>query len=144
MDTFKTWLNDGKRQLKPFGEYKEIGSETLFSIAKKETPLERKQKQFEIINNTNPMLNSYQVGIRSVNDIKTFDEAIQVTLNEGYTLDDLAYPDMSEEMINEALRTGKITVYSSKQIKNGNFVTPSFIQAQEYAGGRGNKVYSKK
>ena len=35
MDTFKTWLNDGKRQLKPFGEYKEFKKETpMFSIAK--------------------------------------------------------------------------------------------------------------
>jgi hypothetical protein len=41
----------------------------------------------------------------------------------------------------EALKSGRITVYSSYPIENGVFVTPSKMEAQNYAGK--NKVYSK-
>ncbi len=43
----------------------------------------------------------------------------------------------------EAKESGYITVYSSKPIKQGNFVTPSHMNAEDYAGGPGEKVYSK-
>ena len=40
-------------------------------------------------------------------------------------------------------KDGTITVYSSYPINNGTFVSTSYIQAQEYAGGKNGKVYSK-
>lgn len=52
-----------------------------------------------------------------------------------------AYPDITNDMLQNALETGEITIYSSKPIKNGVFVTPSYMQASDYAGG-GN-VYEK-
>ena len=39
-------------------------------------PVELKQAQFEIVQETNPMQDDYHVGIRSVDDIKTFAETI--------------------------------------------------------------------
>ena len=42
-----------------------------------------------------------------------------------------------------ALRDGKITIYSSYPIKQGTFVSTSKIQSEQYAGGKGSKVYSK-
>ena len=41
----------------------------------------------------------------------------------------------------KALKTRKITVYSSYNIKPGTFVTPSKMEAQNYAGS--SKVYFK-
>ena len=40
-----------------------------------------------------------------------------------------------------ALESGRITVYSSKPIKNGVFISPSYMQAESYSGNK--KVYSK-
>lgn len=37
----------------------------------------------------------------------------------------------------------EITIYSSKPIENGVFVSTSRVQAQEYAGGKGAKVYER-
>jgi len=46
-------------------------------------------------------------------------------------------------MANEAIKKGKITIYSSKPLdKNtAQFVTPSQMQAKDYAGNQ--KIYSK-
>lgn len=95
---------------------------------------EHKRKQFEIIQATNPMRDEYHTGIRSVEDIKTFQEAID---DEAPT-----YPDITKEVLDEALRSGKITVYSSTPIKDGAFVSPSKKCAQDYAGKSGD-VYSQ-
>lgn len=103
-----------------------------------------KQRQLEIINDTNPMLDDYHTGIRSEDDIKTMREAIEKARSEAEKYGDetwSAYPDITNEMLDEALRSGKITVYSSKPIVNGNFVTPSRMQASDYAGG--GRIYSK-
>ena len=103
-----------------------------------------KQRQLEIINDTNPMLDDYHTGIRSEDDIKTMREAIEEARSEAEKYGDetwSAYPDITNEMLDEALRSGKITVYSSKPIVNGNFVTPSRMQASDYAGG--GRIYSK-
>lgn len=103
-----------------------------------------KQRQLEIINDTNPMLDDYHTGIRSEDDIKTMREAIEEARSEAEKYGDetwSAYPDITNEMLDEALRSGKITVYSSKTIVNGNFVTPSRMQASDYAGG--GRIYSK-
>ena len=53
------------------------------------------------------------------------------------------YPDFTLEDMQKVLETGKVTVYSSYPIKDGVFVSPSKMNAEEYAGGRGKKVYSK-
>ncbi len=95
-----------------------------------------KEKQLEIINNTNPMLDDYHVGIRSIEDIKTFEEVI----NDD---ESFAWGDFSKEDAEKALKSGKITVYSSYPIKQGTFVSTSKIQAEEYAGGIGSKIYQK-
>ena len=105
---------------------------------------ERKQAQLEIINKTNPMLDDYHTGIRKVEDIKTFEESVDEARQEAekYDYDEWsAYPDITNDMLQNALDTGEITIYSSKKIKNGVFVTPSYMQASDYAGG--GRVYEK-
>ena len=98
-----------------------------------------KQKQNEIIQKENPMDKSLgeHTWINSVDDIKTYQEALEYDEYEGQGMT----PDYTNEMVQEALRTGKMTVYSSYPIENGIFVTPSKMEAQNYAGN--NKVYSK-
>ena len=54
----------------------------------------------------------------------------------------LTYPDFSEKDAKDALNSGYIIVYSSHSIKNGTFVSPSKMMAQDYAGG--GKVQSMK
>lgn len=101
-----------------------------------------KAKQLEIIQNNNPDLDDYHTWIRSVEDIKTFQE----TLNDS---DYKEYFDSGEdfdesytnEMAREALEKGSIRVYSSYPIKDGIFVTPSIMEAQSYSGD--GRVYSK-
>lgn len=95
-----------------------------------------KGKQLEIIKKTNPMLDDYHVGIRNVEDIKAFNEVV----NDE---DSFAWGDFTREDAKKALKEGKITVYSSYPINQGTFVSTSKIQAEEYAGGKKSKVYSK-
>ena len=92
-----------------------------------------KEKQLEIIKQFNPAKEgSQQAWVRSVDDIKTFKE----TLNDAeYT------PDFTKADMKKALKSGEITVYSSTPIRQGAFVTPSQMEAQNYAGN--GKVYSK-
>ena len=96
-----------------------------------------KDIQFEILQKYNPMHDDYHTGIREVGDIKTFQEALE---DDGYEGGSLT-PDVTEQMIQKALDTGKITVYSSYPIEQGVFVSPSKMEAQSYAGGL--PVYSK-
>lgn len=93
--------------------------------------------QFRIIQKTNPMLDDYHTGIRSPKEIKTFDE----TINDEESFE---WGDFSREDAKKALEEGKVTIYSSYPIENGVFISTSKVQAEEYAGGPGNKVYSKK
>lgn len=86
-----------------------------------------KQQQLDIVQKHNPMLDDYHKGIRSVDDILTYEEAIED--EESY-----AWPDWSKEDALNALQSGTIVVYSSKPIENGVFVTPSYAQATTYAG----------
>lgn len=95
-----------------------------------------KVEQFKIIQETNPMHDDYHVGIRKPSDIKTWDEVIDDE-------DSFTWGDFTKADAEEALKTGKITIYSSKPIKQGTFISPSKAQAEEYAGGKGKKVYSK-
>lgn len=97
-----------------------------------------KQQQLDIINKNNPADDDMHTWIRNTNDIKDFEEAFFED-GEYSGLD----PDFTEEMANKAKKTGKITVYSSYPIEQGVFVSPSVMEASQYAGGDANKLYSK-
>lgn len=99
---------------------------------------ENKQKQLEIIQNSNPMQDDYHTGIRTIDDIKTLSEVLQ---DEDWIDYEEINPDLTRTMLNEALESGKITVYSSYPIKQGVFVSPSYMEAESYSGN--GKVYSK-
>lgn len=104
--------------------------------AKRNESVSKKQKQVDMLSSVNPMRDDYHTGIRSVDDIADTDKVFGDDF-EGM------YPDFTEEMAQEALSTGKIKVYSSKPIEAGAFVTPSKMNAQDYAGGKNAKVYEK-
>ena len=134
----------------PKAEEKPIEAETPKEEAKADTKTEveqaavtepveevdkHKEEQLDIINKSNPMHDEYHTGVRNVDDIKTFEEAVSDS-DAPFT------PDYTKENAESALKAGEITVYSSKPIENGVFVTPSKMEAENYAGGE--KVYSKK
>ena len=114
-------------------EERKIAQKELLKKEIEKAP-ENKRKQYDIIQSTNPMEDDYHVGIRSPKDIKTFAEVI----NDD---ESFAWGDFSKKDAERALKKGTITVYSSKPIENGNFVSTSKIQATEYAGG--GKIYTK-
>lgn len=137
-------------QMKPFfdnifatlqEQIEKDGSVTLFRAEE----VGRKQAQLDVINETNPMIDDYHVGIRNVEDIKTFDEVMEEARREsekGGWSELASYPDISNDMLEDALETRRIVIYSSHPIANGVFVTPSYMQADEYSGMTG-EVYSK-
>lgn len=96
----------------------------------------QKQEQLKIINKTNPMLDDYHTGIRSIKDIKTFEEAVNVP-------ESFAYPDFDKNMADKAIKDGVITIYSSKPLDKavGQFVSPSKRNALDYSGN--GQVFSK-
>lgn len=96
-----------------------------------------KKEQYEIIQKNNPMTDDYHAGIRSPKDIKTWEEAIEDEESFGWG-------DFNKEDAKKALESGEITVYSSYDIKQGTFVSTSKAQAEEYAGGKGSKVFERK
>lgn len=102
-----------------------------------------KSTQLAIINATNPAPNDTLTWIRSEDDIKTPAEIYEQALqdNDGNGNVNLA-PDFSLADLKKAMQTGYITVYSSYPIKNGVFVTPSRMEASQYAGG--GEVHSAK
>lgn len=85
-----------------------------------------KEMQLSMILDSNPVDGNVSVWIRDVDDILTFKEAM--------TEDELIDPDFTEDDVAECLRSGKVTVYSSKPITNGNFVSPSKLEASAYSG----------
>ncbi len=91
----------------------------------------RKEQQFEIIRQSNPASDEYHTWIRSVDDIKTFQETLTDPEWEGYDSFD---PDYTLGMAQEAVKSGVITVYSSYPIGNGVFVSPSRMEAESYSG----------
>lgn len=97
--------------------------------------LDRKAKQLEIIRNSNKMTDDYHVGIRDADDIKTFEEAMKDS-------ESFFYGDFSLKDARKALKEGKVTVYSSKPIEQGGFVSTSKNMAKDYAGG--GEVYSRR
>ena len=97
--------------------------------------IDRKAKQLEIIRNSNKMTDDYHVGIRDADDIKTFEEAMKDS-------ESFFYGDFSLKDARKALKEGKVTVYSSKPIEQGGFVSTSKNMAKDYAGG--GEVYSRR
>ena len=100
-----------------------------------------KKKQLDIILKYNPANDKDMPGhtwIRKIEDIKTFEEALDY---DGFTENDDLTPDFKSSDLKKALKTRKITVYSSYDIKPGIFVTPSKMEAQNYAGS--TNIYSK-
>lgn len=93
-----------------------------------------KERQFELIQNNHPKEDwDYQTWINSVDDVKTYQETVD---------DDRAgTPDFDDADIDRALKTGRVRVYSSHRIRIGTFVTPSRMEAENYAGSE--NVYSK-
>lgn len=94
--------------------------------------------QFEKIQASNPMRDDVHTGIRSVDDIKSFKQAMT---DSGFFKDN-ATPDFTVKDAKAAQKSGFITIYSSKPIEMGAFVTPSKMEAESYAGG--GQVYSQK
>lgn len=110
-------------------------------FGQRKTPLsdaERKKMQLHIIQDTNPMNDDIHTGVRSTKDILSAKEAFETKVDEN----SFAYPDFTEADGRTALRRGYVEIYSSHPIVPGAFVTPSQMQAKDYAGiGR---VYSKR
>ena len=96
-----------------------------------------KQKQLDIILESNPAPNTYQTWIRSVDDIKTLAE----TLEDSDWQEETINPDLTRTDIQNAIDSGKIKVYSSYPIENGVFVSPSKMEAESYSGN--GQVYEK-
>ena len=113
---------------------KEFFKKKLLSKNNKAEPKNNKQQQLDIIQKHNPMGDDYHVGIRTVEDIKTFEEAIQD--DESFVYGDYTYEDAQRD-----LARGKVIVYSSKPIGQGGFVSTSKNMARDYAGT--GKIYSQ-
>lgn len=124
--------------LQQIGITKQQLNSSLFETQRDMIAFVQKQKQFEIIQNTNPAPNEYTTWIRNSNDIKTFKEAFQ---DPEYIEYDSFTPDYSKTMAENALKTGNITVYSSYPIEQGVFVTPSRMEAESYSGNQ--TIYKK-
>ena len=99
----------------------------------------RKAAQLATIERNNPF--DPELGahtwIRSAEDILTYREAI----DSFGGVDDVT-PDFRASDVQRALDSGYMTVYSSYPIELGTFVTPSYMEAQNYAGD--GHVYSKR
>ena len=99
---------------------------------------DHKEAQLELILRENPMQDDYHTGIRSVKDINTAEEAFRQAIEDGEGTN----PDFTTDMMEDSLRSGHVTVYSSGPIKKGSFITPSRMMANDYAGG--GRTYSKR
>lgn len=86
-----------------------------------------KQKQLEIIEKVNPAPDTYHTWIRKVEDIKTLAETLE---DSDWADGDEFNPDLTRDMIEEAIESGEITVYSSYPIEQGVFVSPSLWKRQ--------------
>lgn len=90
----------------------------------------------KIVKDNNQVGDDYHTWIRDESDIKTFKQAYNDDGGGDLT------PDFTEAMAKKAIDSGEITVYSSKPIKAGSFVTPSKMEAKSYAGS--GKIYEEK
>ena len=133
-------------EIKPKEDDSTTVEEKPLKIDKNGATSDNKQQQLDIINKSNPAPNETNTWIRNKEDINTFKEAYNTAKAESEDSgweNYASYPDITNEMVNKALETGKITVYSSYPIENGVFVTPSYQQALDYAGNDESKVNSK-
>lgn len=112
-----------------------LGGLALYAVSRKKVTgvgrigLVDKQAQLDLILSTNPADDenlSYHTWIRTIDDILTYREAIELEGLDNYT------PDYTAQMAKEALRTGYIKVYSSHKIEPGVFVSPSKMEAENY------------
>ena len=101
------------------------------------SPAERAERQYDIIQNANPAEDDQHTWIRSADEIMDYRSAVE----DFGALDGGVSPDFTAEDVRAALDSGRMTVYSSKPIEAGGFVTPSRMEARDYAGG--GRVYSK-
>lgn len=101
-----------------------------FSSAEADTDT-LKERQMQVIQESNPAPDEYHTWIRSAEEIKTFREAMQDPEWAEY---DEYNPDYTRSMAEEALERGEIEVFSSYPIEAGGFVTPSRMEAESYAG----------
>lgn len=99
---------------------------------------DHKEAQLELILRENPMHDDYHTGVRSVKDINTAEEAFRQAIEDGEGTN----PDFTADMMEDSLRSGHVTVYSSSPIRKGSFITPSRMMANDYAGG--GRIYSKR
>ena len=95
--------------------------------------IEHKQWQLEVIQQTNPAPEANYTWIRTIDDVLTFEEALQDSDWCGWEHGNFD-PDYSGADAKTALHTGIITVYSSHHIKPGVFVTTSKMKALSYSG----------
>jgi hypothetical protein len=115
---------------------KENNAKMLEEDYKNATP--KQQAQFDIIQKTNPAPEGTKyVWIRKPSDIKEFAE----TIDDG---ESFVWGDYSKEDAIRDLKKGTVTIYSSYPIKNGVFVSTSYRQALDYAGGNPSQVHSRK
>ena len=139
IDKLKEEAKKQEEPKEPKSSRKPTQSEEPKKESKSENPVTpQKEEQFKIIKETNSMTDDVHTGIRKPSDIKSPTEAFKTKINDN---DDYLYPDFTKADGEKALQTGKVTIYSSKPIENGGFVSPSKMMAQDYAGG--GKVYSK-
>ena len=110
--------------------------ESALELKESFAPSDLKQKQLEVILKSNPAPDSYHTWVRTIDNILTFEEALE---QDEYKED--FDPSFTYSMAEEALSSGRIKVYSSYPITKGTFVTPSSLEAKSYAGF--NKIYSK-
>jgi hypothetical protein len=129
-------IAETEKQLEEVRAERQKTIERGITVKEKAEPVSQKQQQLEIIEATNPAPNETLTWIRSTDDIRTAEEVFSDP--ESLT------PDFTADDAKKALDAGEITVYSSNPIKDGSFVTPSRMEAESYAGGRGQKIYSKK
>lgn len=114
---------------------KELKTQELKEDYKNSTS--KQQAQFDIIQKNNPAPEeSNYVWIKKPSDIKTFEEIIND--EESFT-----WGDYSKEDALRDLKKGTVTIYSSYAIKNGTFVSTSYQQALDYAGGDPTKVHHR-
>lgn len=99
---------------------------------------QRKEAQFDIIQNSNAAEDDYHTWIRSASEIKTLSETLA---DQEWAEYDEYDPDYTRQMAEDAVKNGKVTVYSSYPIGNGVFVTPSRMEAESYS--ENGKAYSK-
>ena len=99
--------------------------------------------QAKLINEVNPANDSYHTWIRTADDIYNFEDTLKAPVFDEDFIGNDFDPSYSWDMAQEAIKNGQIEVYSSYPIDKGVFVSPSYMEAEQYAGGPGGKVYSK-